>query len=1072
MKHLYHRLKTALYLLCSLTVPYLSYSQSPGMIIRPATGSGAQILDPNGDGYTSLTKRGFTNKDTDSSETEVRYKTIKPYNYEPIGDLLRGPNGGFSDLVTIVDSSGFYVYSSGSYLLFRLRIGDYIPGSKGYSILVDTDGRMGYTGAAADPGFTPATNTHNGNPGFEYEVTLESNFRVAVYNVDTPGKTVLRYANTPVADFSQVSVSASLNSGNPDYFIDFYIPYAQLGINANTSLRMAATTVMSPQAAIGGTKSDIFGLNNSNGDYMSAWTQVVTYETPFTLNNLNAPGSQAIPVCTAPPTISTPAVGSTAVSGSWSRLDASKPATAEIRLYRNGTLTDSITATSGNGWSIPVSAVTTGQSFYAMAQATGEGACFQSNTVVPVKCTGAPSARPTITCSLPKGIDGTVPFSNTRVRIYQNVVPGAAGLSSFTLFADSGTAPANFSQVTSPFVLQDNATHKWKCDGLDGNGQPGSISNTACNGGNANDMPANATLAITAQEPGKCESMPVFICPNGTQTATPTLSPATLYPGSALTVSTVSNGYIRLYVDSVLKGAAYADAGGNYTFSNAGLSAGSRVDVCVQASASSCVSNFTGKAVSCYTSAPTITTDSRGSIAPGATSISGRSYESNGAIVTVYKKLMPTGTLSQVGQATVSNSSWSLNIAATVANERYIVVQQTGSCSLSDSSAAAFVPAAATLSCPAFSVSTYSSSVASVSGTVSPALTNGTVYLYIDGSLADSATGVSINFSINTNTTVFNRLYAGATLTATTRTSGGMEKTDCSPAPATVTCTLPAAATYITSASSILTGDSVLFTLSDAVNGLLYTITDTPYTGKAYGSSAFASGPSLQLMTYPMNTPGTYYVTVSAVNIAEGTTCRSIGNRSAITVSNPGVLPVRLIRFSGRDQQGQAILEWAATGEDEPETYVVQRSGDGRSFSEAGRMAPQSGTAIREYRFTDPRPLSGTTYYRLMMPGTQGTQFSKVVVVKAGTGGSVMSISPNPFSGSLHLHLEAARDADATVFLTDMTGRVLRSYRLHLLSGSNNITIQAPETLLAGTYLFRLKRPQEPDVVEKLEKRP
>jgi hypothetical protein len=70
---------------------------------------------------------------------------------EPTGDLATGPAGGFTDIVKTVDNSGFYIYYDGVNLLFRLRIGGIISGSKGYSIMLDTDGKIGNSGPYAYP---------------------------------------------------------------------------------------------------------------------------------------------------------------------------------------------------------------------------------------------------------------------------------------------------------------------------------------------------------------------------------------------------------------------------------------------------------------------------------------------------------------------------------------------------------------------------------------------------------------------------------------------------------------------------------------------------------------------------------------------------------------------------------------------------------------------------------------------------------------------------------------------------------------------------------------------------------
>ena len=116
--------------------------------------------------------------------------------------MATGPSGGFTDIVKTVDNSGFYIYSNGINLHFRLRIGGIISGSKGYSVLIDTDGRMGNSGRYADPNYQAPTNTSNGNPGFEYEVVFQTNFRVEVYDVNGPGNPVST-ANFPLSSHSR-----------------------------------------------------------------------------------------------------------------------------------------------------------------------------------------------------------------------------------------------------------------------------------------------------------------------------------------------------------------------------------------------------------------------------------------------------------------------------------------------------------------------------------------------------------------------------------------------------------------------------------------------------------------------------------------------------------------------------------------------------------------------------------------------------------------------------------------------------------------------------------------------------
>ncbi len=62
-----------------------------------------------------------------------------------------------------------------------------------------------------------------GNPGFELEIVLETNFRVAAYNVDgTSSPTLIN--SYSINTNSQISVALSTASSTLIIFIDFYVP--------------------------------------------------------------------------------------------------------------------------------------------------------------------------------------------------------------------------------------------------------------------------------------------------------------------------------------------------------------------------------------------------------------------------------------------------------------------------------------------------------------------------------------------------------------------------------------------------------------------------------------------------------------------------------------------------------------------------------------------------------------------------------------------------------------------------------------------------------------------------------
>lgn len=211
-------------LLLLLLIQNLSFAQMPGIINRQATSvAGRAVLDPNSDGYTSATTAGFT--DNDTANSELLYHAIKSYPSEPFGDLRRGPDHRFSDFVPDSAGNGVYFrFSAAQQMMFRMRLGSVMPGSKGYSMLMDTDGKFGATGPNADPNFLPKTTGVNGNPGFEIEIVLETNFRVAIYNVDGTSSPVLVKQYTNWQDMSQVSIALTNDNGNPDFFYRLLYP--------------------------------------------------------------------------------------------------------------------------------------------------------------------------------------------------------------------------------------------------------------------------------------------------------------------------------------------------------------------------------------------------------------------------------------------------------------------------------------------------------------------------------------------------------------------------------------------------------------------------------------------------------------------------------------------------------------------------------------------------------------------------------------------------------------------------------------------------------------------------------
>ena len=828
-------------------------AQTPGLIVRPSSGARSTVLDKNQDGFTSLTNAGFGTSDVGASNSEIPYKAVPQLQLEPESDLLRGPNKLFSDLVRSSDGtqSGLYFFNDGTNLLFRMRLGSIVSGSKGYSVLIDTDQRFGASGPYADPNYQAATTGVNGNPGFELEVVLETNFRVAIYNVDgTSTPTLL--SSYSLNTNSIVSLAATTVSETPDYFYDFYVPISALtGVTATTPLRMVGTTVMAPKPAVGGPKSDVYGVDDSKtGDAIKSWELAVSAQPAFTLNDLTSAGIGIKSICTAAPTLTNPiSTGTVTVTGKWTAADVSSPQSTTITLFKNEVAVGTTTVTSGGTWSIPNITSASGDIFYAKAKSTNESSCLQSNTVRIVGCTNlTPTTGFAITCATIRGISGTR-AAGTKVTMY-SMTP--AGITLYATDTASGAYKIEYPTATT-----------WEFQG------PNRQNSDPCGGG-APDI-TTGTYAFTTQTGTMCESDFIRACIGTTQTTDPVITQSILYSGTtSFSGTATANALVRLFINGKFLGSTQA-TGGTFSFSSLTLNANDVVGISAQAqsvgSTNYCVSNRITRTVACFVAQPLIITDANGNLAAGATSIKGTSSEAAGTTINVYDNANVL-----IGATTVqANGIWSLATTVGAGKSYYVVAQATCGVSSASPNASAVT---ATAVCPTITIPTggYLENSTVINGTM-PSSFSGIVRLILDGSEIASVTltnATTWSIPVNRNTTNYiDKLYGGGVLTVTSQATSGAENLSCA-STATIGC-IPPSSTYTLSHNGTaampvrVSGKTITVTIYNSQAEILYTLEDQ-VSGADKAVSKFGTGGTITLSVTMPTAVGKYNWQVRATS--------------------------------------------------------------------------------------------------------------------------------------------------------------------------------------------------------------
>lgn len=255
-----------------------------GKITKPTIGT--TVLDPNQDGFVSKTTAGFSNDGYYVDEFETPMFGIPIFeDGEVLNDIQAGAACGTTELT--VDSKGFTAYgvlSTSGDLIFRFRVANDKPSVEAYTILIDTDRKVG----------TDDPNANSKNPGFEIDITLVKNKSkgVYVYNIDGIDSCPSDDLFYSYDSHFQIAVADVVSCGDPDYFYDFYVPFADLvaryGLTDLTELRFVALTNVSATCALGGKISDIGGVNDTNyaGCNSCAFLELATNQCPTSLSNL------------------------------------------------------------------------------------------------------------------------------------------------------------------------------------------------------------------------------------------------------------------------------------------------------------------------------------------------------------------------------------------------------------------------------------------------------------------------------------------------------------------------------------------------------------------------------------------------------------------------------------------------------------------------------------------------------------------------------------------------------------------------------------------------------------------
>lgn len=153
------------------------------------------------------------------------------------------------------------------------------------------------------------------------------------------------------------------------------------------------------------------------------------------------------------------------------------------------------------------------------------------------------------------------------------------------------------------------------------------------------------------------------------------------------------------------------------------------------------------------------------------------------------------------------------------------------------------------------------------------------------------------------------------------------------------------------------------------------------------------------------------------------------------------MLPITLVSFDVIHIKDGAQVVWQTATEHNNEFFTIERMQKSEFVPIARMRGAGTTNAPQDYQWTDHKPLSGLSYYRLKQTDFNGTSsYSEVVALEILRDGTPY---PNPVKDILHLD-GLSVDDDSNITITDVTGR-------RVYSGPATQSLDV-ENLIPGIY--------------------
>lgn len=234
-----------------------------------------------------------------------------------------------------------------------------------------------------------------------------------------------------------------------------------------------------------------------------------------------------------------------------------------------------------------------------------------------------------------------------------------------------------------------------------------------------------------------------------------------------------------------------------------------------------------------------------------------------------------------------------------------------------------------------------------------------------------------------------------------------------------------------------------------------YPLDDVLTYSWTFGDGTSATG---KVANKSWSVAGIYPVVLTAKDKFGCTSTKTIN----ITVNNIlcGPLPVKLLSFSAVYHEQAVTLNWQTANEENFSHYEIERSADGRNFSQVAVHFGSNNSTAADYKYKDktiPENHAGILFYRLNMHNEDGTsRYSNTIVIKIKDASKKgLQIMPNPSNGKqMNIAMNFPSNGIATLQLSDSQGKIVYQQKVIVQQGRNFIPCTPAHALIPGVYIL------------------